>query len=352
MIRRPVHFLGALLLAASLGAPSVAMRAPGPKGRAKRQAPVRVRASRDLMNTIVEITVFAPSEAAGRRAIEQAYAEMSRVEAVFSRYRRDSVISRLNREAGRRPIKVSGEVFCLLQRCVEFSRLTDGAFDITVTPFIALWRDAARRGVAPTPEETQRAKVLVGWRLIRLDAAHQTVGFAREGVQLDLGGIAKGYAIDRAIAALQKAGIRRALVNAGGDVYGLGSKPGGRAWNVGIQDPRRPAAVEALIQVIEVMDAGVATSGNYRRFTVIQGRRYSHILDPRTGIPADAVPSVSVLAPDATTADALATGLSVLGVAKGLALVEKWKDVEALLVTVEEGRLKRHVSAGFPRAAR
>jgi len=326
MIRRPVRFFGALLLAASLGAPSVAMRAPGPKGRAKRQAPVRVRASRD--------------------------AEMGRVEAVFSRYRRDSVISRLNREAGRRPIKVSGEVFRLLQRCVEFSRLTDGAFDVTVTPLIGLWRNAARRGVAPAPDEVERAKALVGWRLIRFDPAQQTVHFAREGVQLDLGGIAKGYAIDRAIAALQKAGIRRALVNAGGDVYGLGSKPVGRAWNVGIQDPRRPADTESLIQVIEVMDAGVATSGNYRRFTVIQGRRYSHILDPRTGIPADAVPSVSVLAPDATTADALATGLSVLGVAKGLAVVEKLKNVEALLVTVEKGRLKRHVSSGFPPAAR
>ena len=324
-----------------------AMRSPAPPRPPLQAAEERYSARRALMGTVVEVTVYAPGEPKARAAIAAAFDEIERIERLMSLQMPESELWRCNREAAAGPTAVSADTFEVLRRSREFSAMSDGAFDVTVTPLLRLWRDAAQRGAPPGAQELQETLARVGWRDVELDAARRTVRYARPGMALDLGAIAKGYAVDAAVRRLRESGIASGLVNAGGDVYVLGRKPDGTPWVVGVQDPRHPESERALVLAVEVADAGVATSGNYRRFSVIGGRRYSHIVDPRTGEPADAVPSVSVIARDATTADALATALSVMGVEKGLALVEGLKDVEALMLTIEDDRIVRHASSGF-----
>ena len=313
-----------------------------------KREPGKVWARREMMNTQVDITIYAEDRKVAREAVTAAFEEMAVLERQLSRHVPGSDVSRCNLDAARKPIRVSEHTFAILEAAGRYAAVTGGAFDVTVTPYLALWRDGARKGIPPAAASLADAGRSVGSRLIELDRETRTVRFARPGVQIDLGGIAKGYIVDQAIGVLKKAGVKSAIVNAGGDLSVLGTKPGGDAWSVGIQDPRRPESTQNLIAVVQVSDRAVATSGNYRRFSVIGGKRISHILDARTGRPAEAVPSVTIMAPDALTGDALATGVSVLGVEKGLALVNAQEGIEALLVTVEGEELKLHRSKGFP----
>ena len=303
--------------------------------------------TRLLIGTQVAITVASDDKAKARRAAGKAFERIALLEERLSRWKPKSDVSRLNRAAGRRAVTVSAETFDVLRRAKEFSVLTNGAFDVTVGPYLLLWKQAEKRGVPPSAEELNEARERVGSDKMEFNAAQRTARLTVRGMMVDLGAIAKGYCVGAAIETLRREGVANALVNAGGDIHAIGRRPGGKPWRVGVQNPDVSDRRKPLLGVLGAADVAVATSGSYRQFRRIGRRHYSHIIDARTGRPADEVPSVTVIAPDSTAADALATALSVLGVKEGLALVEGRPGVEVLLIEREAGRLRFHRSGGF-----
>jgi len=332
--------VGAALVLVAL-APAACRRGGGGGG------PVRVSETRTPMGTYMAITVYAADEAAGRRAIDAAFARVEQVEAALSTYRRDSDISRLNRGAGGPPMAVDGHLVAVLRRAAAASAETDGALDVTVGPLVRLYARCWRRRRLPTEAELAEVRPLVGYRGLEVDPAAGTVRLARAKMRLDVAAIGKGYIVDQAVAALRAVGIAAALVDAGGDIYALGAPPNRQGWLIGVRDPGKPRAI--LIQRLLLTDTAVATSGDYEQFIVIHGRRYSHILDPRTGRPVESMSSVTVLARDATTADAYATAASVLGPKAAVAFADKRPGVELMVLHRQGDTLARAASGGFAR---
>ncbi len=275
-----------------------------------------------IMGTVVEITVIPPNQ----EAIEEAFDAIKEVDQLMSTYKPESEVSILNRQGQNH---VSLQTSRIIQEAIKFSEATNGAFDITCRPLINLWKRAKKEEKIPTLKEIEEARSLVSYKKIILQG--DLVKFQEPGMQIDLGGIAKGWAVDKAIQALKRRGVRAALVNAGGDLFALGKRGLWKKWDVGIQNPRDE---EKILSTIEVSHRGVATSGDYRRYFTLEGRRFSHIVDPRTGETVEDVPmSVTVVAPDATTADALATGIFVLGPKEGMRLIESLPGIEGLIVS-------------------
>lgn len=275
-----------------------------------------------IMGTVVEITVIPPNQ----EAIEEAFDAIREVDQLMSTYKPESEISILNRQGQNH---VSLQTSRIIQEAIKFSEVTNGAFDITCRPLINLWKRAKKEEKIPTLKEIEEARSLVSYKKIILQG--DLVEFQEPGMQIDLGGIAKGWAVDKAVQTLKKRGVRAALVNAGGDLFALGKRGLWKKWDVGIQNPRDE---EKILSTIEVNNRGVATSGDYRRYFTLEGRRFSHIVDPRTGETVEDVPmSVTVVAPDATTADALATGIFVLGPEEGMRLIESLPGIEGLIVS-------------------
>ena len=289
-----------------------------------------------VMGTFAHIIAVAQNAGTAKKCIRAALEEIHKVDNLMSDYKSDSDISRVNREAYEKPVQVSEATFEVLQRSIEFSKMTDGAFDVTVGPLVALFRKAKETEVAPSEEQIAEAKSKVGFEKLKLDNENRTVQFSEKGMLLDLGGIAKGYAIDKAIEAAQRCGAVGAMVDIGGDVRCFGLPPKGRDhWLIGLQDPN--SAIEGmegggLRLVLKVTNEAVATSGDYQQFVIIEGKRYSHIMNRRTGKSAESLSSVTIIADNATDADALATAVSVMGAEKGLALIEKLPNTEAILI--------------------
>ena len=259
----------------------------------------------------------------------------------MSDYKSDSQISQVNRSAFKRAVKVSKSTFEVLQRSVDFSRLTEGAFDITVGPLVDLWCSAGKENSAPSDSELAAARSKVGYDKLILDANEMSVRFAVEGMRLDLGGIAKGYAIDKAIEAMQKSGAAGGMVEIGGDVCCFGVPAGGKDnWLVGLQDPSKPVegiSSGELLLALKLKNGAVATSGDYQQLVLIKGREYSHIIDSKTGTSAKGLSSVTVICENAADADTLATAVSVMGAEKGLALIETIPETEAILIPASVG---------------
>ena len=231
---------------------------------------------------------------------------------------------------------------------MKWHEQSGGAFDITIRPLLAVWRRAGAQKALPSEQALAEARALVGADRLLLDPEKRTVAIPEEEMRIDLGGLGKGFIADRVADLLQKRGIESALIAMAGDIRAIGRRPGGKPWRVGIQDPRDPNNPRALITVLELTDRSVSTSGNYQRYVEIDGRRYSHIVDPRTGRPADDVPSVTVIGPDALTTDILGTVFSVLGVEEGMRTVESMPEIEALFVTFDDaGELELTRSEGF-----
>lgn len=286
-----------------------------------------------IMGTLVEITVIPAND----KAIEEAFEALKKVDALMSTYKEDSEISILNREG---KAQVSEETLEVIEDAIKFSELTDGAFDITCRPLINLWKKAKKEEKLPAEMEIEEAISLVGYQRIILEGSQ--IRLEKKGMQIDLGGIAKGYAVDKAIEALKKNGIKRALVNAGGDLYALGTDPQGEKWQIGVQDPREE---DKVIDIIKVKDKAVATSGDYRRYFTLEGKRFSHIVNPKTGLTVQDVPmSVTIIGLDATTTDALSTGVFVLGPEEGMKLIESLSGVEGMIIS--EG-MKKITSTGW-----
>ena len=291
---------------------------------------------RVIMGTFSRVVVIAETEEAARACAEAALAEQRRVDFLMSGYKVDSELSRVNRQAFEKPVQVGEATFEVVQKAVHFSRLSDGAFDVTVGPLVDLLHAAAEANAPPTDAALAEARSKVGYEKLILEESARTIRFAVKGMRIDLGGIAKGYAIDKSVEAMKQRGALGGMVDVGGDVRCFGKPPRGQeSWLIGLQDPNVApddlGSTQPLL-VLKVTDEAVTTSGSYRRFTVAGGARESHIMDAHTGHGANALASVTLIAPDATTADALATAVSVLGLREGMALVSQLPGTETILI--------------------
>ncbi|MBI2876287.1 MAG: FAD:protein FMN transferase [Candidatus Tectomicrobia bacterium] len=300
---------------------------------------VRVERSRPMMGTMVAITVLGPDRALCDRAVEQAFQKIETVDRLMSVFKEDSQVSQLNRSAGKAWVALDPPVLEVLEAAVLYARLSEGAFDITVGPLLRLWGFYREKGHLPSPQEIRRARSLVDYREIEIDRPGGRARLKRPGMAIDLGGIAKGYAVDKAVEALKKNGIQQGLVNTG-DLYAFGGSKEKGLWRIGLQHPRER---EKIVTLLEVADRAVATSGNYERYFVLKGKRYAHIFDPRTGWPTQGMASVTILADRTMAAEALAVSVFVLGVQKGLALVNRLPGVEAIVIA-EEGPQGRQLA--------
>ncbi len=290
-----------------------------------------IERSRKAMGTFVEITVWGGDDAAAAQAIEEAFAEFDRLDRMMTTWLPDSEVSRINAAAGSgKPIAVSPELFKCLSRAVEYSRLSGGLFDVTVGAFSGVWKfDEDNDGTIPAAPQVEERRKLVGWKDLVLDDKQRSVLLRRPGMRITLGGIAKGFAVDRATQILRNRGFIDFIVRAGGDMY-VSGRHGDRRWRVGIRDPR--GARDAIFAAAEVEDMTFSTSGDYERFTVKDGKRYHHILDPRDGYPATASRSVTIMAKDGTLAEGMSKTLFILGPKDGLAFLKKVPGVEAVIV--------------------
>ncbi len=282
-----------------------------------------------VMGTRVTVSLWTSDEARGSKAIAEVFAEFGRVDRLMTSWLPNSGVSRINAAAGLRAVAPGAEVLKLLERSLLAARRTSGAFDITVGAFRGLWKfDQDRDGSIPTAAAVKARLGLVGYKGIRLRRRGKVM-LKRKGMRITLGGIAKGYAVDRAVAILRKRNLTNFILQAGGDLYASGRK-GARQWRVGIRDPRgQPGSVFALASIENMT---FSTSGDYERSVVKNGVRYHHILDPETGYPASRSRSVTVMAKDALTADVWSTALFVIGPKKGLPLIEKMNNLDAVWV--------------------
>lgn len=282
--------------------------------------------SRFLMDTLVDIrAVGIDSELAA----ENAFAEMERIEQKFSRHLPESEIAKINSAAGDW-VTVSKESLDLISTAIKYGEISSGAFDITLGGVIDLWGFTTPNKQVPAPEVITKALESVNYAAIEVDYKQSQIRIPTTTI-LDLGGIAKGYAIDRGAAVLREHGIKHAMVYAGGDIVLIGNKQDGSQWRVGLQHPRE----SDLVAVVPVTDRSIVTSGDYQRYFMQDDVRYHHILDPQTGFPATGLASVTIVARSAVDADSLSTAVFVLGIEKGLALVESLEHVEAVLITAD-----------------
>jgi thiamine biosynthesis lipoprotein len=270
----------------------------GPAWYERDQPPglARLELTEEAMGSSFSLVLFGPDRPGLESAAAAALAEAHRLDRLLSNYLAESEWSAMNREAGSRPVRVTPELFALLSDCLEYSRMSGGAFDITVGPLMKVWGFYKGEGGLPQPKEVRDKLNRVGYRHVQLDPGRRTVRFARPGMDLDPGGIGKGYAVDQMVEVLKQAGVRIALVSASGSsIYGLGAPPDEpQGWPITIRTPRDPSAVAT--QVV-LKNMSLSTSGSYEKFFWAEGRTYSHIIDPRTGYPAQGTSAVSVLAP-------------------------------------------------------
>lgn len=295
-----------------------------------------------IMGTAIRVELWHSDADAGRAAVAAAMEEMHRIDRLMSPFKPESELSRVNREAARKPVAISRELYDLLARSLEFSTLTHGAFDITFSSVGYLYD--YRRGIKPSAAEIKEKLPAINYRHVQLDPRRTTVKFAHPQVRIDLGGIAKGYAVDTSIAILKQRGIAHALVSAGGDSRVLGDRHG-RPWQVGIRDPRRR---DGVVAVLPLADAAISTSGDYERYFEADGVRYHHILNPKTGQSPTEVHSVTIIGADNTTTDALTKGVFVLGVDAGIKLIESIAGLDTVIIDAN-GRM--HFSAGLKHIA-
>jgi len=309
----------------------------------------RYEFSRVLMGVPFKITLYAADAPSANRAADAAYDRIAELNAIFSDYDSDSESMRLC-AASRpgTPVVVSPELMFVLSRSLALSESSGGAFDVTVGPLVKLWRRAGRQRRLPADKALQEARQRVGYRLVRLDCDAGSVELLSRKMRLDFGGIAKGYAADEALRVLKRHGCGSALINAGGDVV-AGDPPRGqpRGWRIGIAPVDQPEA--APKRFLRIANAAVATSGDAFQFVEIGGVRYSHILDPHTGLGLTISSSVTVIAPDGITADSLASAVSVLGSKPGMALVEITTGTAALFVEMTDASPRSSESSRFTR---
>jgi thiamine biosynthesis lipoprotein len=279
-----------------------------------------------VMGTEAWVTIYGLDGQKAEAAASEAFRELHRIEGLMSNWKKESEISLLNRESNGAPHRLSSELFHVISRALYFSDITAGAFDISARPLVQLWGFQGGTARLPADLEIDAALQKVGYKKIMLDIESESI-ILPPGMELDLAGIAKGYAVDRAVAILKKHGVERGMVNLGGNIYAIGSPPGKKGWSVGIRDPRGDRTV---VGSLLLEDEAVATSGNYENYIEMEGQIYGHIIDPRIGRPVSHILSVTVVAANALQADALSTGLFVLGPEGSRDALELMQGIRAL----------------------
>lgn len=323
--------------AAALSRASADALSPAPA----HQSSARYEFSSQHMGTLARIVLYAPGEAAARDASSRAFARIAELDAVMSDYREDSELTALCRRAGQGPVRVSGDLFRVLAASVRLAHDSGGAFDVTAAPLIHLWRRARRIGQLPDRAEIEAARALTGRDRLILDARTHTADLRSAGMQIDLGGIGKGFAAQEAAALIRRLGYRTALIAIGGDIVAVGAPPGRTGWTIDVADLTTGGKAP---QQILLRDAAVSTSGDAEQWVAIDGVRYSHIIDPRSGMALTGRRSVTVMAPDGTLSDALATTVCVLGPVEGLALIERTTGAAARISLLEGDGIRRFAS--------
>lgn len=318
-------------------------------GSAEEPALARFEFVQGHMGTRFRIVLFALDAATADRASKAAFERIATLDHIMSDYRPDSELMRFCRQAGGPPVKVSADLFSVLAAAQDLARKTDGAFDVTIGPVVRLWRVARLRREMPDAERMARARALVGYRNLRLDPQARTAQLLKEGMVLDLGGIAKGYAADEALKVLKGYGVHSALVAAGGDIAVSKPPPGKKGWLIGIAPFESPESSPKRFLLLH--DGAVSTSGDAEQHVVIGGVRYSHIADPKTGMALTGRSSVTVVAGNGTASDSLATAVSVLGPERGLKLINETSGAGVLIVTETQQRVRTYESRFPPPAA-
>jgi len=274
-----------------------------------------------LMDTIVSITVVSSSRDKAEKAIDEAFRELKRLEEIMNFYSEESEVSKINRNAGIRPVKVSMDMIDIIEKAIYVSRLTEGAFDITTGPLTRVWDFHSK--TVPQPTELRKILSLINYRDIIVDKKNSTIFLRKKGMLIDLGGIAKGYGADRAMEVLKKNGINSCLVAIAGDIRVSGKKPDGSPWMIGIRNPRPQKGSDDIFTSLPLTDAAISTSGDYERFFIKDGKRYHHIINPFTGYPSESTGGVSVITEEGYLSDGLATAVFILGPERGMELLKR-----------------------------
>jgi len=283
-----------------------------------------------LMGNHFELSVVAENEAWANEVIDTGVEEIRRIEKLLTTYNEDSETSLINANAGLEPVTVSTETFNLIERSIRISQITQGAFDITYGALDKrLWNFDTSIKQLPDKTTARQMVRLINYRNIILDKEKTTVLLKEKGMRIGFGGIGKGYAAERAKSIMKNMAADGGVVNASGDLTTWGYQPDGKPWTIGIVDPN---AAGHIFSYLNVTGMALATSGNYEKYVIIDGKRYSHTIDPRTGLPATGIKSVTIICPNAEIADAMATPVMIMGIRPGLDMINQLKDIEAILV--------------------
>jgi len=310
-------------------------------GNAQERKYVTVKKTLKLMGSRFDITVVSVNEELGYINIDEATAEITRIEKMISSWDAESETSLINKNAGIKPVKVSAELFALIERAKQISELTDGAFDISFASLDEVWRFDGSMKYKPTKTEIEKSIEKVGYKKIVLNTEEHTAFLKQKGMKISDGAIGKGYAADKAKELLVSKQVVAGIINAAGDLTTWGTKSTGEKWLIGISNPLGKGKIFSWLPVVE---SSVATSGNYEKYVTFDDKRYSHIIDPRTGYPTSGINSVSIFAKSAESCDALATAVFIMGKDAGLALINQLGGVEAIVV---DGKNEMYKSSGI-----
>lgn len=283
-----------------------------------------------LMGSKFEITLVDKDSPSAERNIDKSVSEIRRIENLISEWNPETQISEVNRNAGIKPVKVDAEVFALTEKGIYFSQLTDGAFDISIVAMDKIWKFDDSMNELPSEESIRNSVKNVGYQNIILDKTNSTIFLKNKGMKIGFGSIGKGYAADKTRELMKSFGVKAGIINASGDISTWGMQPDGTPWAIGINNPFRDDTIAAVLYLKE---NAVTTSGSYEKYAEINGKRYSHIMNPKTGYPSTGLTSVTVVGPNATMANGFSTSIMVLGRKKGLKLIKKFPDYQYLLIT-------------------
>ena len=290
-----------------------------------------------LMGSVFNITVVDRDSVSANQHIDRCISEITRIENLISEWRPETQISEVNRNAGIKPIKVDREVFELAERAIEYSKMSEGAFDISTAAMDKIWKFDGTMTEKPTDEAIKNSVRNVDYQMILLDKNSSTIFLQKKGMKIGFGSIGKGYAADKGREFLQNLGVKSGIVNASGDLATWGTQPNGKPWAIGIRNPFKR---HKIAKILKLKHGAVATSGSYEKYAEIDGVRYSHIINPKTGFPSTGLTSVSIYGPSAEFANALSTSIMVLGKEKGKKLLRKFPEYRYLFIT-DEGKIIR-----------
>lgn len=293
-----------------------------------------------LMGSKFEITLVDKDSLSAEKNIDKSVSEIRRIENLISEWNPETQISEVNRNAGIKPVKVDTEVFALTEKGIYFSQLTDGAFDISIVAMDKIWKFDDSMNELPSKESIRNSIKNVGYQNIILDKTNSTIFLKNKGMKIGFGSIGKGYAADKTRELMKSFGVKAGIINASGDLSTWGTQPDGTPWAIGINNPFRDDTIAAVLYLKE---NAVTTSGSYEKYAEINGKRYSHIMNPKTGYPSTGLTSVTVVGPNATMANGFSTSIMVLGRKKGLKLIKKFPDYQYLLIT-DAGKIIKKIN--------